>query len=115
MDGQKFDALARIVGATRSRRGVLGTLGGGALAAFGLRGASAQIETLDCRGERQTCDNADECCGGGRTGCDRISRNCDRRSLRGEDRCCGKRDAACLDSCDCCRGLVCDSNRCVRD
>ena len=115
MDAQKFDTIARGIGAARSRRGILGVLGGGALAGLGLRAANAQVETLDCRGERQTCDNSDECCGGQRTACKRISRDCDRRSLRRDDRCCGDKRAACLDSCDCCRPFSCVDNRCVRD
>lgn len=117
MDGQKFDALARIVGATRSRRQVFGALGGGALAGLGLRRASAApVGTLDCTGTRQRCDRDDRCCGGGRFTCDRISRDCEKKSLRGENRCCGKKDARCADSCDCCNGFTCsEDNVCVKD
>ena len=115
MDGHKFDALARSIGSIRSRRGVLGLVGGGALTGLGLRPATAKdVGTFDCRGERQTCDNDDECCGGNRTICKRISRDCDKRRLRRDDRCCGDKRAACVDSCDCCRPFSCVDNRCVR-
>lgn len=116
MDGQKFDALTRSIGSVRSRRGVLGLLGGGALAGLGLRSASAQdVDAADCRGERQTCERDRNCCGGRRTICKRISRDCDKRKLKRENRCCGDQRRSCIDSCDCCRPFICVDNRCVRD
>jgi len=117
MDGQKFDALVRSVGQTRSRRGVLGIVAGGALAALGVRQAAAQdVGTELCVGPRQRCERPRECCGGGRVGCERISRDCDKKSLRRRDRCCGQSKARCADSCDCCRGLVCGrDNRCTEE
>lgn len=115
MDSQRFDALARRVAATRSRRGIIGAAAGGALAALGLRQAAAQdVGALDCTGPRQTCDNSAQCCGGSRTVCRRISRACDKRRLKRDDRCCGKRTARCADSCDCCRGFACGpDNTCI--
>lgn len=115
MDGQKFDALVRTIGATRSRRGVLGLIGGGALAGLGLRSAGAQdVGTADCRGERQTCSRDERCCGGDRTNCGRISRDCDKNRLRREKRCCGAKSQRCFDSCDCCNPFSCIEGRCER-
>ncbi len=113
MDGQRFDSLVGGIGETRSRRGVLGLLGG-SLAALGLRSAGAQFEAQDCRGERQTCKRDTRCCGGDRTVCDQISRDCTKRRLKGETRCCGIRKQRCFDSCDCCNPFSCIEGRCQR-
>jgi hypothetical protein len=61
MDPQRFDRLARLVGSSHSRRGVLKTLAGGALTAVtGAFGGDAEAAT--CRAVGNSCSGDDNCC-----------------------------------------------------
>jgi hypothetical protein len=60
MDGSRFDDLTKLLGAQRSRRGVLGALAGAALASLGLR---SETEAAGCGQAGQRC-GAKGCCGG---------------------------------------------------
>ncbi|HEU0114986.1 MAG TPA: hypothetical protein VFQ80_09925 [Thermomicrobiales bacterium] len=119
MDGVKFDALARAAG-TQSRRQALQTVGGGiaaaALTGLGWRAVAGQtVGPADCTAVGHKCKSNGECCGGGRTTCKRISKDCHKKGKR-QDRCCGKKKYNCANDCDCCRTFRCDlsQNRCVK-
>ncbi|HET7094722.1 MAG TPA: hypothetical protein VFI22_14620 [Thermomicrobiales bacterium] len=119
MDGATFDALARRAGA-QSRRRALQTVGGGlaaaALAGVGVQAGAAQtVEPARCTAVGHKCDSNGECCGGGRTTCKRISKDCHKKGKR-RNRCCGKKKYNCANDCDCCRRFHCDlsRNRCAK-
>jgi hypothetical protein len=115
VDGGRFDAVARTLAGSATRRGSLAGLAAGALALVGLDAADARRNNRRCRNVRQTCDRGGQCCGRtGEVACDRVSRLCDDSRLRRDNRCCGTNTARCERSCDCCDPLVCVSGRCVR-
>ena len=121
MDDRRFDAITKSLGGGGSRRAVLKGLAGSALAAAAaLRGSGASAGRA-CREFTRKCVSEDQCCGG-RVACARVDR---RKSVGGVistcnldgRRCCGIRGAFCggpVDSCKCCRDLVCNprTNRC---
>jgi hypothetical protein len=117
MDGNRFDALARVAASQRTRRGAVGAIGAVALVGLGLRSAEAAPGTELCKDSRQSCDSRDECCGGGRLRCQRISRRCNKNRLRRENRCCSTGDTPCRSSCDCCQGFTCNTatSTCEKD
>jgi hypothetical protein len=119
VDDHVFDSLARRLGAARSRREALATVGSGALAAvlvgLGLRDAAAQeLDAAACKGHLEKCKSDSDCCGGKDPSnditCDRVSRKC-KKNLR-RKRCVGDRGAKCADDCDCKRGLRCKGTTC---
>ncbi len=61
MDDVRFDALVKALGAQRSRRGVLGALAGGALAAVGFGNTA---EARRCRSVGNICAANGDCCSG---------------------------------------------------
>ena len=109
MDGERFDAWTRTIGAARGpRRAALRLLAGGALA--GLLGASAREAAAQtaqaCRERQQRCLSNRQCCplAGGAVRCGRIGGRCNLP----EKRCCAEAGGPCRRTdCDCCRDLVC--------
>ena len=121
MDAERFDSWTRTLSETASRRTAMRTLIGGGLAIargwFGHGDVAAQdVSITSCRERLGNCDRRDQCCEaeeGHRIGCARVSEECRRPQDFPGERCCGRRDANCSDSCACCRGYVCRDNRCV--
>ena len=121
MDADRFDRWIRTLSEAASRRAaVRAVIGGGlagALAWLSRGGVAAQdVSSTSCRERLGNCDRRDQCCEaqrGHRVGCTKISEECRRPQDFPGERCCGRRDAICSDSCACCRGYVCRDRRCV--
>jgi hypothetical protein len=112
MDGQRFDNIARRLGGPLSRRFALKVAGGGAaaavFAALGLESSvlAGQVGTENhclVRGER--CTKKKQCCGARRKSKEIVCKI----SPAGEGtRCCGQKNASCLDDNDCCDLYFCN-------
>ena len=95
MDGERFDRIARALGATPPRRGALRLLAAGALGAILARprGAVVQVgiaaNTGSCRATGDVCDGDKDCC----------SQRCEGGRCQ-----CRKRGAACTVDRACCSG-----------
>jgi len=61
MDGQRFDDLTKVLGAQRTRRGLIGALAGAAIGALGL---SKAVDAHDCRSVGNICAANHDCCSG---------------------------------------------------
>ena len=95
MDDSRFDALARSLTSSTTRRSTLRLLAGGALAgALGLRGADEA--GARCRRLGAKCARGDRCCGGAR--CAGRPRQC---TCTGDTKPC---DGKCIPTTDCCPG-----------
>jgi hypothetical protein len=119
MEGERFDVIVRRLAERGARRRVLGALAGAALTALQGRRAGAQVGVASCRQRLAMCDERGACCEaqaspGQPVGCARVSQECrSEREFSGE-RCCGREDARCANSCACCRDHVCRDGRCRR-
>ena len=113
MDGERFDAWTRTLGAGVSRRRLLagfGALAGGLLGR-GVAGQETGVAT--CRERLARCDRRDQCCEaqeGHRIGCAQLSEVC--FSDADGERCCGRGGATCNSPCDCCAGYGCQEGGC---
>ena len=109
MDDARFDALARTAATAQTRRQALKTVGGGIAA------AAQTVAPESCTAVGHKCRRGGECCGGGRTTCKRVSKDCHKKGKK-KDRCCGTKNYNCANDCDCCRRFRCDlsANRCVK-
>jgi hypothetical protein len=116
MDGERFDRVAAALAAGRSRRRtVVGLVGAVLAATLGPPSTAAQaIDAAGCRQRLARCDRREQCCEaeGNNLGCADVSQECRRSRAYPGERCCGRDDATCTDSCACCRGYVCRSGRC---
>ena len=65
MDEDRFDAFARTLGRTRSRRAALGLLSAAAAGSVFARPRSGEV-AAKCVKLGKRCDKGDRCCGGGR-------------------------------------------------
>lgn len=106
MDRHSFDDLARRFGSARSRRAVLGVLGGLAVAGLGGRRARAQQGQL---GPGERCASTQECSqAGGPLVC--------ADNLVAEDgplTCCRTESGACQQDSHCCGALTCEGGVCL--
>jgi hypothetical protein len=128
MDRERFDCLARTVGAAPSRRRLLGLAASSALTAVGLRTREAKAKGKRCHVEAGNgrchhgscvihCDNPGGCStqGGALPSCDRNGFSCSCvKLLNGESACVGPKSAtnlcnrpSCSSNKDCVNGNVC--------
>ena len=106
MDGERFDALAKVVAAL-SRRGVLRLLAGAALGAA--VASSDGAAAAGCRERGELCERDSDCCGWEgrrRTVCTR------RGATEDRSRCCSRRGGSCAYHTDCCGDLGCLRGNC---
>jgi hypothetical protein len=124
VEDRRIDALARLLGNETSRRGVLRTLmgavAGGAVAAFGPRGARAKSR---CRSDGDRCSRGSQCCGGACCGgvctalyrdprnCGACGHVCAVDEICAGENCCKAPDAVCGSDAECC-GFACVNGRC---
>jgi hypothetical protein len=117
MDEQRFDNIARRLGRIRSRRDALKTAGLGTVAAaftaFGLeKSALAQVVTIEnhCRVRGAPCpdNNKKKCCGYTKKHKKEIV--CGPSTEGPGPRCCGQKNASCVDDTDCCLTYRCSVN-----
>ena len=105
MDGERFDALAKVVAAP-SRRGVLRLLAG---AVLGAAVASPDVAAAGCRERLDYCERDSDCCGWE----GRRRTICARRGW-GRPRCCSRRGGSCTWDAECCGSLECRRGNCRR-
>lgn len=99
MDGQRFDAVTRLVGAGSSRRSVLAALASGTV--FGVVRSRHALATTTCVPLQGSCDSADECCDEN-AACDEIFGTC-----------CLPAGSQCGSGDDCCPDVSCYSGFCA--
>lgn len=120
MDVHQFDAMTAAIGAAPSRRGVMGALLGGALAAVGAEALAQDLGVEGNGADGDKCDRDNDC--GKGLYCKKIKKkkkNGKGRKVRYECRYrngCGREKDYCEDNGDCCGGYRCDKkkNRCKR-
>ena len=118
MDVHQFDAMTAAIGAAPSRRGVLGALLGGALAAVGADALAQDLGIEGNGGDGDKCKQDNDC--GKGLYCKKIKKKKKkgkRRKVRYECRYrdgCGRKKDYCDNHDDCCGGYRCDKkkNRC---
>ena len=121
MDFQQFDAMTAAIAAAPSRRGVMGALLGGALAAVGADALAQDLGIEGKGGDGDKCKQDNDC--GKGLYCKKIKKKKKkgrRRKVRYECRYrdgCGRKKDYCDDHDDCCGGYRCDKkkNRCQRN
>ena len=114
VDAQKFDTMARTLGATATRRVTLGTLGAGTLAAMvGLRSEDAGAAT--CRSRGSVCTKRRQCCGRKHgVVCQPLNTS---STCESGKHCCGREGTPCNNNqCNCCEGFACSAvnSRCQK-
>ena len=118
VDANRFDRLARTIGAQTSRRTMVKTATGGTLAILGLgsvaRAALGQDVSAEAQGfEGDSCDNSDDC----KKGLVCRTRSSGNKRCEYKKNCGGKKNDACKNTGDCCKNknLRCQNRKCKRD
>ena len=125
MDGSRFDALTRLIGASSTRRTTLGSaLGAAAASTVALVGLAALSDEADAakRKRRRRCKRREKChprpagalCTTNEQCCaDRTNRICAFGPGSGSNTiCCGGTAATCSTNANCCRHYTCVSGFC---
>jgi hypothetical protein len=98
MDGQRFDAVTRLLAGGLRRRDALKTLAGVAVAGVATRAVIDDARA--CSPQFEYCEKRTDCCAG--LGCDKVDRQC--VTCRGHNESCNGDN-------DCCSGLTCNKHK----